>query len=94
MGGRRNMCITQAWEDCHSCTMFKMFGKTKRRREQLLEKKKLRINEEMPTTKTLGYTKIIQLGNTEIHTHTHTYNVGRQSHTRQNKRWEKYYGCK
>ena len=31
----------------------------------------LRINEEIPTTNTLGSTKIIQLGNTEIDTHTH-----------------------
>jgi len=47
-----------------------MFGKTKRRREQLLEKKELRINEEMPTMKTLGCTKLY---NWEIHTHTHTH---------------------
>jgi hypothetical protein len=57
---------------------FKMFGETKRRTKQLLEMKKLRINEEMPTTKTLGCTKIIQLGNTEIHIHTHTYKVGQK----------------
>jgi len=66
-----------------------MFGKTNRRREQLLQKEEVRINEEMPTTKTLGCTKIIQLGNTHTHTHTHThtyiyiyiyiYNLGRKS---------------
>ena len=71
LGRRRNTCITQAWEECHSRTIFKMFGKTKRRREQLLEKKELRINEEMPTTKTLGCTIIKQLRNTEIDTHTY-----------------------
>jgi hypothetical protein len=67
------MYITQAWEECHSCTIFKMFGKTKRRRQQILEKE-LRINEEMPTTKTLGEPK---LHNWEIHTQTHTH-----THTR------------
>jgi hypothetical protein len=58
--------------------LFLQCSGKQRWREQLLDNKKLRINEEMPTTKTRGSTKIIQLGNTEIdthatHTHTHTY---------------------
>jgi hypothetical protein len=79
--------------------LFLQCSEKQRRREQLLRSKELRINEEVPTTKTLGCTKIIQLENAEIDTHTHTHiyiythttwGVS-QSHTRQNKRWEKYY---